>query len=468
MKKAVRALTCSLAGVCVIAGTTFISHAGSAKLPTAGAGGVTQSVSGAQKLPGAGVSLTLDEYYATAPESDVDVIGNLVPSVKSEYKDIVIAQVDNYVNIREQASEDGQVLGKLYNESAAEIVGEDGEWYEITSGTVTGYVKKQFVVVGSEAEELADRVGNKIATVNTKTLKVRESASTDSPILTLVPEQEELEVLEVLDGWTKIAVDNDVVGFVANDYVEVRTEFVQAESLAEEAARLQREEEERLEAQRAAEEAARLADEAAKAEAAAKEAAAKEKAAKDAAAKEAAAKEKAAKEKAAKEAAAKEKAAKEAAAKEAAAAAQQEEQDAQESNSEQETSKTTSAGSGEASGARQKIVSYALQFVGNPYVYGGSSLTNGTDCSGFTMSVYSGCGYSIPRDSRSQASSGREVSLDELKPGDLIFYSKGGSINHVALYIGNNQVVHASTAKTGIKISNYNYRTPVKAVSYLD
>lgn len=470
MKKAVRALTCSLAGVCVIAGTTFISSAGSTNLPTAGAGGISQNISYTQKLPEAGISLTLNEYYAAAPESDVDVIGNLVPSVKSEYKDIVIAQVDNYVNIRDKAGEDGQVLGKLYNESAAEIVGEDGEWYEITSGTVTGYVKKEFVVVGSEAEELAERVGNKIATVNTKTLKVRESASTDSPILTLVPEQEELEVLEVLDGWTKIAVDNDVVGFVANDYVEVRTEFVQAESLAEEAARLQREEEERLEAQRAAEEAARLADEAAKAEAAAKEAAEKEKAAKDAAAKEAAAKEKAAKEKAAKEAAAKEKEAKEKAAKEEAArqAAEQAAQDSQVSSNAQEETKTASAGSTETSGARQKIVSYALQFVGNPYVYGGTSLTNGTDCSGFTMSVYRDCGYSIPRDSRSQASSGREVSLDELKPGDLIFYSKGGSINHVALYIGNNQVVHASTAKTGIKISNYNYRTPVKAVSYLD
>lgn len=467
MKKAVRALTCSLAGVCVITGTTFVSNAGSVNLPTAGAAGMTQSVSSVASLPEAGVSLTLNEYYATAPESDVDVIGNLVPSVKSEYKDIVIAQVDNYVNIRDRAGEDGQVLGKLYNESAAEIVGEDGDWYEITSGTVTGYVKKQYVVVGSEAEELAERVGNKVATVNTKTLKVRESASVDSPILTLVPEEEELEVLEVLDGWTKIAVDNDVVGFVSNDYVDVRTDFVQAESLAEEAARLQKEEEERLAAQKAAEEAARLADEAAKAEAAAKEAAAKEKAAKDAAAKEAAAKEKAAKEAAAKEAAAKEKAAKEAAAKEAAAkeAAAKEAQTSSESESAAaETPKST----GETSGARQKIVSYALQFVGNPYVYGGSSLTNGTDCSGFTMSVYSGCGYSIPRDSRSQASSGREVSLDELKPGDLIFYSKGGSINHVALYIGNNQVVHASTAKTGIKISNYNYRTPVKAVSYLD
>lgn len=463
MRKAVRAFTCGLVGVCVIAGASLGVQAAGMNLPTAGAGSLVQNVSKSSALPGAGVSLTLDNYYATDPESDVEVIGNLVPSVKSEYKDVVIAQVDNYVNIRDCSSEEGEVLGKLYNESAAEIVGEDGEWYEIKSGTVTGFVKKEFVVVGSEAEELAERVGQKIATVNTKTLKVREGSSTDSAILTLVPEEEELDVIEVLDGWVKVAVDNDVVGFVSDEFVDVRTEFVQAESLAEEQARLQREEEERLAAQAAAEEAARLADEAAKAEAAAKEAAekekaakeaeAKEKAAKDAEAKEAAAKEKAAAEKAAKEAAAKEKAAKEAAAKEAAA---------------KENTTTSSLAGQEASGARQKIVSYALQFVGNPYVYGGTSLTNGVDCSGFTMAVYRDCGYSIPRDSRSQASSGREISLDELKPGDLIFYAKGGSINHVAMYIGNNQVVHASTAKTGIKISNYNYRTPAKAVSYLD
>lgn len=465
MKKAVRALTCSLAGVCVITGSVIIPQAaGSNKLPTAGAGSLTTNVS-AVHLPGAGVSQLLDEYYADSPESDVEVIGNLVPSVKSEYKDIVIAQVDNYVNIRDKAGEDGQVLGKLYNESAAEITGEDGEWYEIKSGTVTGYVKKEFVVVGSEAEELAERVGNKIAKVNTKTLKVRESSSTDSSILTLVPEDEELEVLEVLNGWAKVSVDNDVVGFVSTDYVEVRTEFVQAESLAEEAARLQREEEERQRAQAEAEEAARIADEAAKAEAAAKEAAEKEKAAKDKAEKEKAAKEKAEKEQAAK--AAKEKAEKEKAEKEKEAREKAERENAKAQETEKKEN-SVPQDNGAATGSRQKIVSYALQFVGNPYVYGGTSLTNGADCSGFTMAVYRDCGYSIPRDSRSQAASGREISLDQLKPGDLIFYSKAGSINHVAMYIGNNQVVHASTAKTGIKISNYNYRTPAKAVSYLD
>ena len=101
----------------------------------------------------------------------------------------------------------------------------------------------------------------------------------------------------------------------------------------------------------------------------------------------------------------------------------------------------------------------------HPYRYGGTSLTNGTDCSGFTQSVYRNFGYSIPRDSRSQYSgAGRIVSMSELQAGDLLFYSNSsGRINHVALYIGGGQVVHASNPKDGIKVSNYRYRTPVRA-----
>lgn len=117
---------------------------------------------------------------------------------------------------------------------------------------------------------------------------------------------------------------------------------------------------------------------------------------------------------------------------------------------------------------RVDIVEYALQFVGNPYVYGGTSLTKGTDCSGFTMSVYKNFGISISHSSRAQANEGTKITADELQPGDLIFYANSaGTINHVAMYIGNGQVVHASSAKTGIKISKYTYRTPVKYVSIL-
>lgn len=343
---------------------------------------------------------------------------------KSEYDNIAIAQVSNYVNLRSEPSEEGEILGKLYNNSAATIIATEGDWYKIKSGSVDGYVKSEFVVSGAEAESLAKEVGHRTATVNTETLKVRNDAGLDATVQTLIPEGESYDVVEELDGWVKIAVDTDIEGYVSSDYVNLETEFVQAESIEEEQARLAEEERIRKEA----EEEARKADE---------------------------------------------------------AAAKKKKQSSE--SSEQKATSTESSASTEtkaaeqpvaeaaappvsapASGSRAAIVNYALQFVGNPYVAGGTSLTNGADCSGFTQSVFRDCGISIPRDSRSQAAGGVEVPLSAIQPGDLLFYSDGGAINHVALYIGNGQVVHASTAKTGIKISSYNYRTPCKAVTYVN
>jgi len=120
------------------------------------------------------------------------------------------------------------------------------------------------------------------------------------------------------------------------------------------------------------------------------------------------------------------------------------------------------------SGVRADMVAFAKQFLGNPYVWGGESLTYGTDCSGFTQSVFKDHGISIPRTSKAQAAVGRTVSLDSRKPGDLIFYRKYGTINHVALYIGNDKVISAGSPSTGIRITEYNYREPYKAVSYID
>lgn len=116
---------------------------------------------------------------------------------------------------------------------------------------------------------------------------------------------------------------------------------------------------------------------------------------------------------------------------------------------------------------RVDLCQFAKQYIGNPYVWGGTSLTKGADCSGFVQSVFKKFGVSLPRNSRSQANAGTKISMSEALPGDLIFYAKGGTINHVALYIGGGQVVHASSPKTGIKISNYNYRTPAKVVRVL-
>lgn len=119
------------------------------------------------------------------------------------------------------------------------------------------------------------------------------------------------------------------------------------------------------------------------------------------------------------------------------------------------------------SDVRVELCEYAKQFIGNPYVWGGTSLTKGADCSGFVQSVFKKYGVSLPRTSRTQAGVGTQISAGDLKAGDLIFYAKGGTINHVAIYIGGGQVVHASSPKSGIKISKYNYRTPHKMMRVL-
>lgn len=393
----------------------------------------TQASGVISDMPGAGIAVVLndtilatnkDKTEVTTTEETQETVQeaasvseNETPVVKSEYDDIAIAQVTNYVNLRSEPSEEGEILGKLYNNSAATIISVEGDWYKIKSGTVDGYVKAEFVVSGAEAEELAKEVGHRTATVNTETLKVRNDAGLDATVQTLIPEGESYDVVEELDGWVKIAVDTDIEGYVSSEYVNLETEFVEAESIEEEKARLAEEERIRKEA----EEAAKKADE-------------------------------------------------------AAAAAKKKETKSESSSTSTTNTESSQAASSEAaapavtapvSGSRAAIVSYALQFVGNPYVAGGTSLTNGADCSGFTYSVFADCGISIPRDSRSQAAGGTPVDLSAIQPGDLLFYSDGGSINHVALYIGNGQVVHASTAKTGIKISAYNYRTPCKAVTYI-
>lgn len=383
-KNIIKIMTGCIVGTIVITGNAFTTKAATINFD----------------LPKAGITFALNEKYITSPETaDIEIKKILEPS---EYDNIAIARVSYYVNMRSEPNEESEILGKIYNDSAATILEEAGDWYLVKSGTVTGYIKAEYFVTGDEAEILANEVGSRIAKVNTTTLKVRNDSSLDATVQTLVPIDEEMEVVEELEGWVKVKIDSDVLGFVSAEYVDVRTDFVQAESIEEEKARLAKEEAER----KAAEEAARAADEAAKKKAGQKA-------------------------------------------------------------SKSSKSKTSTA-STSTSGSRQTIVSYALQFVGNPYVWGGTSLTNGADCSGFTQSVFKDNGISISRTSRSQGSGGREVSLDNIQPGDLLFYSNGSSINHVALYIGNGQVVHASTEKTGIKISNAYYRTPCKAVSYID
>ena len=174
----------------------------------------------------------------------------------------------------------------------------------------------------------------------------------------------------------------------------------------------------------------------------------------------AAAEQAAAEQAAAEQAAAEQAAAEQAAAEQAAAEHAAAEQAAAEQQAAEEQSSSSSS-------TRQSVVNFALQFVGNPYVYGGTSLTNGADCSGFTQSVLANFGVSIPRTAAEQANAGTPVDISAVQPGDLIFYASSGYVSHVAMYIGNGQVVHASNSTTGIIVSDMGYRSAYSARSFL-
>ena len=252
---------------CCLAATIMLAGSGSMAVNAAPAAGLSDELSTTissvtKESTVAGGTLTFAKAVSDSQKADEnkentdnssedksEKAENETPVVKSEYADIAIAQVDNYVNVRSTPGEDGEVLGKLYDKSAATVEGEENGWYKITSGSVTGYVKKEFVVVGNE--ELARAVGRRMAKVNTETLKVRTDASTDAPVLGLVPGGDDLTVTEERDGWVKVSVEEGE-GFVSTDYVSLSTEFVKAESKAEEEARLAKEEAERKAAEEAA------------------------------------------------------------------------------------------------------------------------------------------------------------------------------------------------------------------------
>lgn len=423
MSKRIKVTGLLLAGSILVTGSGTLAHA--ENLPVSLVQGETRYAGAAEVwlnalgegdmlAHGAGRMILAENETETA-ETEV----HEVPEVVSEYADIAIAQVLNYVNLRAEPTTESEVLGKLYANSAAtvlEVVQDEAgeEWYKINSGSVeNGYVKAEYVVVGDE--ELIRQVSTRYAAVKTTTLFVRKEPGTDSPVLTMLPDGDDVVVLEEGEnGWHKVSTEEGN-GYVSDDYVELWTDYIEAESKAEEEARLAREEAER-QAAAAAAEAARKAEEAAAAKRAAQ---------------------------------------------------------SQRSNQSAASSSGSSSSGGSSSGANnsssggsssggsksevskpsvsngQAVVNYASQFVGNPYVYGGSSLTNGADCSGFVMSVYAKFGISLPHSSSALRSVGYGVSMEQIQPGDIVCYS-----GHVGIYAGNNTLLHASSPSTGIKYTS--------------
>ncbi len=434
MKKRMTILALLLAGT-VTLGSYGMVQAGQEKqeVPVAGvtqtlaqvikeAGGVqAQTADAVEELQSNEAMARMMEPEMVAEEAweTAEVAENELPQTASEFADIAVAQVNHYVNVRQEPDTESEILGKLYDKSAATVLEttEDG-WYRITSGNVNGYVKAEYVVVGDE--ELAKSVGTRLATVTTTTLFVRTEPTTEAKVLTMLPDGDDVVVTdESTEGWAKVSTaDGD--GYVALDYVTLSTEYIHAESKAEEEARLAREEAERQAAARAAEEARK---------------------AREAEAARAAAEQEAARKAAEKQEAKKSSSGSGAAASSSAAAGGSSAGSGSGSSAGQSTQTASSNG--------QAVVDYARQFLGNPYVYGGNSLTNGTDCSGFVKGVYAAFGINLPRTSAEQRSVGYAVSLSEIQPGDIVCYS-----GHVGIYAGNNTLIHASNEKTGITLTS--------------
>ena len=307
---------------------------------------------------GEGIATNFDQTTDTEEQTQATAEVVWTGTPLEGYVNIAIARVEDSLNIRQSADGDSSLVGKLRKNGACEVLDMDGEWAHIKSGEVEGYVKAEYLYTGQEAIDLAFDLGQTMAKVNTDSLYVRMEPSTDADYWTKVPAGEELQVLEDQGDWIKVDIDGED-GYVASEYVDVKSELDTAMTLSE-----------------------------------------------------------------------------------------------------------ALYGEG-VTDVRISICDFAKQYVGNRYVWGGTSLTKGADCSGFTLAVYRNFGVSLPHSSRAQANCGTKIKVGDVKPGDLIFYGSGKRINHVAMYIGGGRVVHASNARTGITISNMYYRSPVSAARIL-
>ena len=309
-------------------------------------------------LPAAGIEAVLEECYETEVKDNINLY--LVPTEEGEYLNMAFSNTGDFTYIRSAPEENSAWVGKLYSDSAAEVLAYLDGWTKIKSGTAEGYVPSDILITGREARMRAEEYENSTVRVTAYVLNVRDGQGTDAAILTQVGQNEEYEVTgEPVDGWYPVKV-GEIDGWVSGEYVEAEISYSYGET---------REEEE-----------TRIAEEKEREEALAREAAAQ----------------------------------------------------------------TIPAG--------QAVIDYACQFIGNPYVWGGTSLTEGADCSGFVQSVYAHFGIHLPRTSYDMRSAGYEVSYTEAQPGDLILYE-----GHVGLYMGDGNIVNAMNEADGIGICSALY-----------
>ena len=416
---------------------------------------------------------TKETKKESSKESDSDSAESETESETSRVGELTFAKCEDYINIRTEPSKKGEITAKIYNHDSAVIVSEEDGWYEIQSGNAHGYVKAEYFAVGEEAEAIAEEVAYNVATVQAKELNVRDNPDTESDVIEVAFLQDELEVVAYGEDWMKVALGNDVYGYISADYVTYETYYPTAETLEEEAIRLE------AESEAAAEAAAALEETETETEPVYEEEYIEET---------------------------------EPVYVETEPVYTETEPVYTETEpvytetepvytetepvytetepvytetepvytetepvytetepvyteTETEYVQETEAASSN-SGVGQQIADFAVQYVGNPYVWGGTSLTNGADCSGFVQTVFANFGIGLARIAENQAAGGTPVSTDSLLPGDLLFYSSSGTIDHVAIYIGNGTIVHAANSDSGIITSSAYYSTIVAARRY--
>ena len=439
------------------------------------------------------------------------------PEVVNAYQNLGIVQVSGYLNIRETAGPDGKIIGKLEGDSACDILASEGEWYQISSGGINGYISSAYVLTGDEARQKALELVKKMALITGDSVNIRQEPEIDPSNITGAAIQDERYVVEEeLDGWVKVPE-----GYISADYVKVQYMLNEAQKLDLQAMAINqynnlviskvnnylnvREEpsmDGKIIGKMTSKAAGEILDDSVEGWYKIKSGkitgyissdpqyTATGQEAKDIAtgtatlmavvntdmlnvrtepSTDASIWTQISKEErypvlnqldgwveieldAGDE---------EGSVDKAYVSTRDNNVEVRYALNEAIKFSPLEEAANASASLRNKIVNYALQFVGNPYVWGGTSLTKGADCSGFTMKVYEHFGVSLPHYSGSQAQMGKAVSSSEMRPADLIFYTDSkGRVNHVAMYIGNGQIVHAASRRSGIKISTWNYRKP--------